>query len=77
MWIWSVSWGYRSMSNRGVCRVGIIDVYVVSDNDVYMIINVILIVWNWEGKIGGVLIDLLNGWDRGESLIIIKLYELL
>lgn len=65
------------MSNRGVCRVGIIDVYVVSDNDVYMIINVILIVWNWERKIGGVLIDLLNGWDRGENLIIIKLYELL
>lgn len=60
------------MSNWGVCRVLIIDVYVVSDNDVYMIINVILIVWNWEGKIGGVLIDLLNGWDRGESLIIIK-----
>lgn len=55
------------MSNRGVRRVLIIDVYVVSDNDAYMIINVILIVRNWEGKTGGAPTDLSNGWDGGES----------
>lgn len=44
----------------------IIDVFVVSDNDAYMIINVILIVRNWEGKTGRAPIDLSNGCDRGK-----------
>lgn len=55
------------MSNWGVCRDVIIDVFVVSDNDAYMIINVILIVRNWEGKTGGAPVDSSNGWDRGKS----------
>lgn len=45
------------MSNWGVCRDVIIGVFVVSDNDAYMIINVILIVRNWEGKIGETPVD--------------------
>lgn len=49
------------MSNRGERRVVIIDVYVVNDNDAYMIINVILIVRYWEGKTGGAPTDLSNG----------------
>lgn len=55
------------MSNWGVCRDVIIDVFVVSDNDAYMIINVIVIVRNWEGKTGGAPVDSSNGWDRGKS----------
>lgn len=45
----------------------IIDVFVESDNDAYMTINVILIVRNWEGKTGGAPVDSSNGWDRGKS----------
>lgn len=55
------------MSNWGVCRDVIIGVFVVSDNDAYMTINVILTVRNWEGKTGGAPVDSSNGWDRGKS----------
>lgn len=55
------------MSNWGVCMDVIIDVFVVSDNDAYMTINVILTVRNWEGKTGGAPVDSSNGWDRGKS----------